>query len=99
VTEASDGPGDLHVATVVINVQDMGAAVDFWCAAPRYRQREAEWIPQFVMLVHPEGRHLPVSLQLADDPARASPSACTSTSTPTRSSGTSSGWSVSAPPG
>ena len=68
MTEASDGPGDLHVATVVINVQDMRRAVDFWCAALGYRQRDAEMDPEFVMLVHPEDRHLPVSLQLADGP-------------------------------
>ncbi len=59
-------PGDLHVATVVVNVQDMRRAVDFWCAALGYRQREAETDPRFVMLVHPAGRHVPVSLQLAD---------------------------------
>ena len=59
MTEASDGPGDLHVATVVINVQDMRRAVDFWCAALGYRQREAEMDPEFVMLIHPEDRHLP----------------------------------------
>jgi catechol 2,3-dioxygenase-like lactoylglutathione lyase family enzyme len=58
--------GDLHLATVVVNVQDMRRAVDFWCAALGYRQREAEMDPRFVMLVHPDGRHLPVSLQLAD---------------------------------
>ncbi len=59
-------PGDLHVATVVVNVQDMRRAVDFWCAALGYRQREATTDPRFVMLVHPGGRHVPVSLQLAD---------------------------------
>ncbi len=42
MTQASDGPGDLHLATVVVNVQDMRRAVDFWCAALGYRQREAE---------------------------------------------------------
>jgi catechol 2,3-dioxygenase-like lactoylglutathione lyase family enzyme len=68
VTQASDGPGDLHLATVVVNVQDMRRAVDFWCAALGYRQREAEMDPRFVMLVHPEGARLPVSLQLADAP-------------------------------
>jgi Glyoxalase-like domain len=35
-----------------------------------YRQREKEMDPEFVMLVHPEGRRLPVSLQLADGPPR-----------------------------
>jgi catechol 2,3-dioxygenase-like lactoylglutathione lyase family enzyme len=70
VTEGNDGVGDLHLATVVINVQDMRRAVDFWCAALGYRQREKEMDPEFVMLVHPEGRRLPVSLQLADGPPR-----------------------------
>jgi catechol 2,3-dioxygenase-like lactoylglutathione lyase family enzyme len=68
VTQASDGRGDLHLATVVVDVQDMRRAVDFWCAALGYRQREAEMDPRFVMLVHPEGARLPVSLQLADAP-------------------------------
>jgi catechol 2,3-dioxygenase-like lactoylglutathione lyase family enzyme len=69
VAEASDGPGDLHVATVVVNVQDMRRAVDFWCAALGYRQREAEMDPRFMTLVHPEGRDVPVSLQLAHAPS------------------------------
>jgi catechol 2,3-dioxygenase-like lactoylglutathione lyase family enzyme len=56
------------VATVVVNVQDMRRAVDFWCAALGYRPREAEPDPEFMMLVHPDGRHLPVSLQLAQAP-------------------------------
>jgi catechol 2,3-dioxygenase-like lactoylglutathione lyase family enzyme len=62
--------GDLHVATVVVNVQDMRRAVDFWCAALGYRPREPEANPRFMMLVHPEGRYLPVSLQLTDAPPR-----------------------------
>jgi catechol 2,3-dioxygenase-like lactoylglutathione lyase family enzyme len=70
VTQASDGPGDLHLATVVVDVQDMRRAVDFWCAALGYRQREAEMDPEFVMLVDPEGRRVPVSLQLAEGPPR-----------------------------
>jgi catechol 2,3-dioxygenase-like lactoylglutathione lyase family enzyme len=70
VAMTSEGVGDLHVATVVVNVQDMRRAVDFWCAALGYRQREAEMDPEFVMLVHPEGRQFPVSLQLADAPPR-----------------------------
>jgi len=64
------GFGDLHVATVVVNVQDMRRAVDFWCAALGYRQREAEMDSRFVMLVDPEGRRVRVSLQLADAPPR-----------------------------
>jgi len=70
MAEASDGVGDLHVATVVVNVQDMRRAVDFWCAALGYRLREAEMDPRFTMLVDPEGRRVPVSLQLTDGPPR-----------------------------
>ena len=70
MAEASDGVGDLHVATVVVNVQDMRRAVDFWCAALGYRLREAEMDPRFRMLVDPEGRRVPVSLQLTDGPPR-----------------------------
>lgn len=62
--------GDLHLATVVVNVQDMERAVAFWSAALGYRPREAEWDPEFMMLVDPAGRGLPVSLQLTDAPPR-----------------------------
>lgn len=62
--------GDLHLATVVVNVQDMRRAVDFWCAALGYRPREGGSTPRFTTLVHPEGRHAPVSLQLADSAPR-----------------------------
>jgi catechol 2,3-dioxygenase-like lactoylglutathione lyase family enzyme len=61
--------GDLHLATVVINAQDMHRAVDFWTAALGYVQREQDWDPEFMMLVDPAGRRLPVSLQLASSPA------------------------------
>jgi catechol 2,3-dioxygenase-like lactoylglutathione lyase family enzyme len=61
----SDPVGDLHLATVVVNVQDMARAVDFWCAALGYQPREAEWDPEFMMLIDPDGSGLPVSLQLA----------------------------------
>jgi catechol 2,3-dioxygenase-like lactoylglutathione lyase family enzyme len=63
-----DGVGDLHVATVVVNVSDMRRAVDFWSAALGYRPRESEWDPEFMMLQDPEGSRIPVSLQLTDDP-------------------------------
>jgi catechol 2,3-dioxygenase-like lactoylglutathione lyase family enzyme len=58
--------GDLRLATVVVNVKDMERAVRFWSAALGYRQRELEWDPEFMMLVDPEGRSIPVSLQLTD---------------------------------
>ena len=60
--------GDLHLGTVVINVQDMRRAVDFWTAALGFVRREREWDPEFIMLTDPAGRQLPVSLQLADSP-------------------------------
>src|SRR3954447_2571297 len=59
--------GDLHVATVVVNVSDMRRAVEFWSAALGYRPREAEWDPEFMMLEDPEHRRLTVSLQLTDE--------------------------------
>jgi catechol 2,3-dioxygenase-like lactoylglutathione lyase family enzyme len=58
--------GDLHLATVVVNVQDMPRAVRFWTAALGYERRETVWDAEFQMLVDPRGRQLPVSLQLAD---------------------------------
>jgi catechol 2,3-dioxygenase-like lactoylglutathione lyase family enzyme len=62
--------GDLALATVVIDVQEMERAVAFWTAALGYRPREPEPDPEFMMLVHPAGAGLPVSLQLADRPPR-----------------------------
>jgi catechol 2,3-dioxygenase-like lactoylglutathione lyase family enzyme len=70
MTEARETTGDLHLATVVINVQDMHRAVDFWTAALGYVRREREWDPEFVMLVDPARRRLPVSLQLTDSPPK-----------------------------
>jgi catechol 2,3-dioxygenase-like lactoylglutathione lyase family enzyme len=58
--------GDLHLATVVVNVRDMERGVRFWNAALGYRQRETQWDPEFMMLVDPGGEGLPVSLQLTD---------------------------------
>jgi catechol 2,3-dioxygenase-like lactoylglutathione lyase family enzyme len=62
--------GYLHLGTVVINVQDMHRAVDFWTAALGYVQREQDRDPEFMMLVDPAGRRLPVSVQLADSPPK-----------------------------
>ncbi len=67
---AANGVGDLHVAIVVINVQDMDRAVTFWCAALGYRPREQAWDPDFMMLIDPQGTRIPVSLQLAQAPPR-----------------------------
>ena len=66
-----DDVGDLRLATVVVNVQDMGRAVDFWSAALGYRPRESAWDPEFMMLVHPRHRWPPVSLQLSQAAATA----------------------------
>jgi catechol 2,3-dioxygenase-like lactoylglutathione lyase family enzyme len=63
-----DAVGDLHVGTVVVNVQDMERAVAFWTAALGYRPREAGWDPEFMLLEDPQQRFVPVSLQLADGP-------------------------------
>jgi len=59
--------GDLHLATVVINVSDMRRGVEFWRKALGYRQRETAWDDEFMMLEDPAGRGLPVSLQKSDD--------------------------------
>jgi catechol 2,3-dioxygenase-like lactoylglutathione lyase family enzyme len=66
MTDASDAIGDLRLGTVVINVQDMKRAVDFWTAVLGYERRDREWDPQFMMLVDPARQRLPVSLQLTD---------------------------------
>jgi catechol 2,3-dioxygenase-like lactoylglutathione lyase family enzyme len=70
VTASVNDVGDLHLATVVVNVQDMERGVRFWSAALGYEPREERWDSEFMMLVHPEGRGLPVSLQLADTPPK-----------------------------
>ena len=70
MADVSGPAGDLHIATVVVNVQDMERAVSFWSDALGYRPREEEWDSEFMMLVDPAGRGLPVSLQLAHAPPR-----------------------------
>lgn len=62
--------GDLHLATVVVNVQDMERAVHFWSAALDYAPRDPSRDPAFRMLVPRAGVGLPVSLQLAEGPPR-----------------------------
>jgi catechol 2,3-dioxygenase-like lactoylglutathione lyase family enzyme len=62
--------GDLHLATVVVNVQDMERAVEFWSRALGYERREETWDPAFMMLVHPEKRWPPLSLQVTDEAPR-----------------------------
>ena len=68
--DMSDDVGDLHLATVVVNVQDMERAVRFWQSALGYQPRESEWDPEFMMLVDPSGRRTPLSLQLTDGSAQ-----------------------------
>ena len=70
MAENENAAGDLHVATVVVDVQDMDRAVAFWCSALGYRTRESAPHPEFTMLVDPAGRRVPVSLQRADAPPR-----------------------------
>jgi hypothetical protein len=48
----------------------MSRAVDFWTAALGYVRRERDWDPEFMMLIDPAGRQLPVSLQLAGRPPK-----------------------------
>jgi len=62
---SSGSVGDLHLATVVVNVADMRRAVRFWSEALGYQPREQGWNPNFMMLQDPRGRGLPVSLQLS----------------------------------
>jgi Glyoxalase-like domain len=44
----------------------MRRAVDFWTATLAYVRREGEWDPQFMMLVDPARRRLPISMRLTD---------------------------------
>ena len=70
MTDFTTTVGDLHFATVVINVQDMKRAVDFWTAALGYVQRDQDWDPEFMTLMDPDRRRPPVSLQLTDSPPK-----------------------------
>jgi len=70
MAEPRNDVGDLHLATVVVNVQDMPGAVRFWSTALGYQQREAAWNEEFMMLTDPGGQGTPLSLQLTDQPPR-----------------------------
>jgi catechol 2,3-dioxygenase-like lactoylglutathione lyase family enzyme len=70
MSEDQASVGDLYLATVVVNVQDMQRAVAFWSAALGYQPREADWDPAFMMLVDPAGERVPLSLQLAESPPK-----------------------------
>ena len=57
--------GDLHVATVVVNTNDMRRGVAFWTSLLGYVPREEDWDDEFMMLVDPAGARTPVSLQIS----------------------------------
>jgi len=67
---AIDEVGDLRLATVVVNVQDMDRAIEFWTEALGYVRRDHEQDPTFTVLVDPDRRKPAVSLQLSDKPRR-----------------------------
>jgi hypothetical protein len=58
--------GDLHLATVVVNVQDMQRAVKFWSAALAYAQNEQPWNPEFMKLVDAGGKRPSVPFSWPD---------------------------------
>jgi catechol 2,3-dioxygenase-like lactoylglutathione lyase family enzyme len=62
----ADDVGDLHLGTVVVNTQDLPRAADFWCAALGYRRRD-EGDGEFLMLLDPGGRGLPLLLQRTEN--------------------------------
>jgi catechol 2,3-dioxygenase-like lactoylglutathione lyase family enzyme len=66
VRPVGDSGGDLRIGTVVVNVVDMERGIAFWCAALGYEPRESSLDPNFMLLQHPDGHGVPVSLQLAD---------------------------------
>jgi catechol 2,3-dioxygenase-like lactoylglutathione lyase family enzyme len=68
--ERADTVGDLRLATVVVDVQDMQRAATFWCAALGYRPREKHVDPALTVLIDPTGWGLPLSLQVADAPPK-----------------------------
>lgn len=61
----------LFIGSIVINVRDLPAARDFWCAALGYQVREGrEEAPDetFVVLTDPRRRWANISLQVRADP-------------------------------
>jgi hypothetical protein len=83
--------GDLHVATVVINVVDMERAVRFWTEALGYEPREKDWNSEFMMLMDPLDLHCR-SLCSTVTIGRCSPPGSTSTCTPASRTSMSNGW-------
>lgn len=51
MSNESEQVGDLRLGTVVINVEDMERAVEFWPAALGYEKRDAAWDPAFMTLI------------------------------------------------
>ena len=80
MADTGESVGDLHLGTVVVNVQDMGRAVAFWTAALGFVRRERAWDPEFIMLVDPAdgSSQFPFSWPTA---RRRNPSGCAWTST------------------
>lgn len=60
-----DDVGDLHLGTVVVNTGDLERSARFWCAALGYRRRD-DGDGEYLMLLDPRGRGLPILLQLTD---------------------------------
>jgi catechol 2,3-dioxygenase-like lactoylglutathione lyase family enzyme len=53
MADTGESAGDLRVGTVVINVQDMSRAVDFWTAVLGYVPRDPDG-NEFCVIDHPE---------------------------------------------
>src|SRR3546814_2994236 len=64
VTKEEREIGDLRLGTVVVNVQDMERATEFWRRAIGYHPRDDQPHGHFRTLVHAD--RLPIVLQLAD---------------------------------
>src|SRR3546814_16826235 len=64
VTKEEREIGDLRLGTVVVNVQDMERATEFWRRAIGYHPRDDQPPGHFRTLVHAD--RLPIVLQLAD---------------------------------
>lgn len=62
MSNESEQVGDLRLRTVVINVEDMERAVEFWTAALGYEKRDAGWDPAFMTLVDSAETGQPISL-------------------------------------
>lgn len=59
--------GDLHLATVVVNVTDLDRAAGFWTAALGYQAKDRLFDGHFARLVDPDGAKPTVLLQQAKE--------------------------------